>query len=199
MEPTYSLVHHAYCGMPIPLEEKEDKETCRQAAARRIRSLRLQGFPVVTLDKGRRWEVQEPEGTFLVPDECGILLLAQEPSPYGACPECGDEWDWHSDGRGSVLCGCQACCDCGEVWGHSAGCSSLASWEVSSEVYGRFPIFRREGMSETLARQELAGTIRQHRAAGWVIRRVECSFGDRRLYEIMKDGERHGEIVLIQR
>jgi hypothetical protein len=46
----------------------------------------------------------------------------------GVCLECGSEDDWHEDGRGFILCGCQACPDCGELSAenfHAADCPQL--------------------------------------------------------------------------
>lgn len=47
----------------------------------------------------------------------------------GACSECGCDDDWTCDGRGNVMCGCQACPDCGllDAYGfHETGCPQLA-------------------------------------------------------------------------
>ena len=47
----------------------------------------------------------------------------------GACCICGFEDGWSCDGRGNVLCECQACADCGilDAYGfHEAGCPMLA-------------------------------------------------------------------------
>ena len=46
----------------------------------------------------------------------------------GECFGCGFEDDWKVDGRGNILCGCQACPDCGilDAYGfHEAGCPQL--------------------------------------------------------------------------
>ena len=46
----------------------------------------------------------------------------------GKCFECGSDNEWECDGRGNVLCGCQACPDCGclDAYGfHNAGCAAL--------------------------------------------------------------------------
>jgi hypothetical protein len=46
----------------------------------------------------------------------------------GACSSCGSRDDWSCDGRGNVMCGCQACSDCGmlDAYGfHEADCSQL--------------------------------------------------------------------------
>lgn len=43
----------------------------------------------------------------------------------GKCSECGSDDDWSCDGRGNVLCGCQACADCHllDAYGfHNADC-----------------------------------------------------------------------------
>lgn len=33
----------------------------------------------------------------------------------GKCCECGERDDWYTDVRGSLVCGCQACPECGMV------------------------------------------------------------------------------------
>lgn len=46
----------------------------------------------------------------------------------GACDTCGSSDDWECDGRGNIMCGCQACPGCGivDAYGfHNAGCSGL--------------------------------------------------------------------------
>ena len=46
----------------------------------------------------------------------------------GECLGCGFHDDWTVDGRGNVLCGCQACPDCGilDAYGfHNTGCTQL--------------------------------------------------------------------------
>jgi hypothetical protein len=46
----------------------------------------------------------------------------------GACYICGFDDRWSVDGRGNVLCDCQACPDCGIVdayWFHESGCPTL--------------------------------------------------------------------------
>lgn len=46
----------------------------------------------------------------------------------GKCSVCGSDDDWVCDGRGNVLCGCQACPDCYELsaYGfHKSGCPAL--------------------------------------------------------------------------
>jgi hypothetical protein len=46
----------------------------------------------------------------------------------GKCGICGSEDGWQCDGRGNVLCDCQACPDCGivDAYGfHNPGCSTL--------------------------------------------------------------------------
>lgn len=48
----------------------------------------------------------------------------------GACFECGQDDAWTVDGRGNVLCDCQACPDCGlvDAYGfHEPGCPALAT------------------------------------------------------------------------
>lgn len=46
----------------------------------------------------------------------------------GKCLQCGSDDDWQVDGRGNVLCSCQACPDCGivDAYGfHEPGCSQV--------------------------------------------------------------------------
>lgn len=50
----------------------------------------------------------------------------------GRCLECGERDDWSCDGRGNILCGCQACAFCGSLDAynmHEPGCSMLESDE----------------------------------------------------------------------
>lgn len=91
----YTLVHHAYCGMSIPLEAGTLEE-CRERAARRIRWARREEFPVVTLEKGKEWEIEEPDDCLLVPDSCGVLVIAE--ALEIADSDEPDEWDvWDVD------------------------------------------------------------------------------------------------------
>lgn len=51
----------------------------------------------------------------------------------GDCSICGFDDEWSCDGRGNVLCGCQACPSCGivDAYGfHEAGCSALETEEA---------------------------------------------------------------------
>ncbi len=51
----------------------------------------------------------------------------------GACLECGESDGWEVDGRGNVLCECQACPDCHllDAYGmHEHNCPQLAQgWD----------------------------------------------------------------------
>jgi len=87
----YTLTLHGYCGMPIPIEEG-DRETVRQKAAAWLRSLRRDGFPIALLEKGKEWEVQEPDDCVMVPDCCGILHIRQKPVRMVTCWECDEEF-----------------------------------------------------------------------------------------------------------
>ncbi len=51
----------------------------------------------------------------------------------GQCRECGFDTNWSCDGRGNVLCDCQACPDCGliDAYGfHEAECIQLRTLGV---------------------------------------------------------------------
>ena len=73
--PLWRLLHVAYCGITRDLSAHVDAGTVRWDAAFEIHRARSRGFEVVTLEKGSRWEILEPEGSLLVPDECGVLSL----------------------------------------------------------------------------------------------------------------------------
>lgn len=54
----------------------------------------------------------------------------------GKCSECGCDDDWSCDGRGNVLCGCQACVGCGilDAYGfHEHGCPVLKEEDGETE------------------------------------------------------------------
>lgn len=54
--------------------------------------------------------------------------------------ECGFDDRWSSDGRGNVLCECQACPDCGlvDAYGfHEDGCPKLTEGAVVDDSDGR--------------------------------------------------------------
>jgi hypothetical protein len=81
----YRINHHAYCGMggvPACFEERAD---ARQYAAEQLRRYRKH-FAVTILERGKTWEVLEPENCAMVPDACGTLSLSHETFE---CFECG--------------------------------------------------------------------------------------------------------------
>lgn len=48
----------------------------------------------------------------------------------GKCSECGSDDAWTCDGRGNVMCDCQACPDCRNPYGfHDHGCPTLREEE----------------------------------------------------------------------
>lgn len=65
----------AYCGMLLLHGEYEDLADARTRAAKRLRYLRGEGYPITKLDH-HEWEIEEPEGCLMVPDACGILRIA---------------------------------------------------------------------------------------------------------------------------
>lgn len=74
----YRVNTYSYCGMRIPHGTTcMDKQEARTKAARVIRRRRRDGYDVVTLAKGKEWEILEPEFCVMVPDVCGILELSQ--------------------------------------------------------------------------------------------------------------------------
>jgi hypothetical protein len=74
----HTLNFYAYCGTMMEIA-KGDEDEVRKAAARVIRRRRNQDFPVWSLNKGRRWEIGEPEDCMMIPHSCGILKIVAEP------------------------------------------------------------------------------------------------------------------------
>lgn len=105
---TFKLTLHGYCGMPIPIVDEGDMAECRSAVAQEVRRLRAEGFPVVTLEKGTEWEVQEPADCDMVPDSCGILHIRPIQIRVFACFTCG------FDVPEGESCDCHLCAECGQ-------------------------------------------------------------------------------------
>lgn len=82
----YTLTHTAYCGMTSTYNTLSDRTDSRDGAARKIRQARRRGLTVTTLERGRQWEILEPEGAAMVPDACGVLTLHHT---TWECRECG--------------------------------------------------------------------------------------------------------------
>lgn len=91
---SYTLTHHAYCGMSSVPQTfvEEDWAEARAAAARHLSRARRSGFPTVTLEKGTRWEILEPEDAMMVPDSCGVLALRHQEEPDRDDPVDFDDW-----------------------------------------------------------------------------------------------------------
>lgn len=126
---TYNVTHHAACGMPIPLlTGEEELTTARDRVARRLRYLRAEGFPVWTLEAGRKWEIGEPLGCVLIPDDSGLLVFRSVKVKAPECWYCGCECDREEPNSG-WSCSCQdpmeeeeeSSCDCGLM---TCGCDS---------------------------------------------------------------------------
>lgn len=73
----HTLNFSAYCGMTMKIAEG-DSDTVRKAAARILRHRRNNDFPIWCLEKGNKWEIGEPEGCMMVPDDSGILKITEE-------------------------------------------------------------------------------------------------------------------------
>lgn len=95
----YRVSFSAYCGLSRPYLMHDDRAAARKDAAAILRRRRRLGLPCVTLERGARWEVLEPEGALMVPDDCGLLAL--EHVTY-ECEECGSEHETLDEAR--------ACC-----------------------------------------------------------------------------------------
>lgn len=79
MSRTFTVVLSAYCGMKFPMGEELPREQARAKVARRIRLHRnRRDGQVLVLEKGREWELCEPEGSLMVPDWCGVLRINEK-------------------------------------------------------------------------------------------------------------------------
>lgn len=75
---TWTATLSAYCGMSFEIAEEDSEEEIRVQVANYLRTAR-KDYPVVTLKRGKEWEILEPEdNTGLVSDDCGILVLQVE-------------------------------------------------------------------------------------------------------------------------
>lgn len=69
---------HAYCGLRILMGRWASLPTARQAVAHRLRYLRRRRYQVACLERGCRWEINEPAKAILIDEELGVLVLECE-------------------------------------------------------------------------------------------------------------------------
>lgn len=69
--------HVGYCGMAQPRETFDDRQDARRRIAGKLRYYRKRDFPVSVIEKGREWEIEEPEDCLLIPDTCGVVTLTE--------------------------------------------------------------------------------------------------------------------------
>jgi len=93
----YKVTFTSYCGMSNVPQSFDALEDARNYAAQRLSSLRRR-FKIATLQRGKEWEVLEPENAIMVPDACGILYIQH---CTWACRECGCE---HETSEDAVQC-----------------------------------------------------------------------------------------------
>lgn len=74
--PTWTVRFNAHTGLAGLPKVFEDREEARAYVAKRIRRYRKDGA-VDVVEKGKVWELLEPEDCFMVPDSCGILSLTE--------------------------------------------------------------------------------------------------------------------------
>ena len=97
----YRAMFYAHCGMSWPVsEETDDLPAVRRAVAglfrRRRRDHLICPLPAKD-DEHARWEVCEPDGSFLVPDTAGLCVIESR-EPF-SCHECGQGYDTADDAR----------------------------------------------------------------------------------------------------
>src|SRR5688572_23661313 len=86
----YYLKQFPFCGLSMPREYCGDRADARYAAAQLLKRRRRQGFPVIILARGARWEILEPADAVMVPDQCGTVAIQRETFE---CRECGFDHD----------------------------------------------------------------------------------------------------------
>lgn len=74
----YAVVHHAYCGMTIPLGDGFTYTEARARVKRRIAWFENIYGGEVVWHSNNRVELCEPETCLMIPDACGILLIQKE-------------------------------------------------------------------------------------------------------------------------
>lgn len=87
-EESFSLHHGAFCGMQTEIESGESRADIRQTCAAKLREYRRDGYIVTTLTRGESWEIGEPDGCAMVPDDCGIMSIVDD------TPEAQEIDDW---------------------------------------------------------------------------------------------------------
>lgn len=118
----FRILFAAHCGMSNVPVEYDDGDIARAEIAKRLRRRRNDGHIVTTLEKGKQWEIGEPEDSIMVPDTAGILTLEEYTEPvdegdpedtdahqYGECSHCGENIEL--DGVWMTFSGNAACAD----------------------------------------------------------------------------------------
>lgn len=91
----FRVQFYSHSGLSHAPLDFDTAAEARAEIAQRIRTARNSGHHVDTLERGRDWEVCEPEGCAMVPDSAGLLSLSQF-YPF-ECPECGSGHDTRDD------------------------------------------------------------------------------------------------------
>jgi hypothetical protein len=71
----WSVSFRAFSGCSPEPESFEERADARKSVAETLRSRRSSGHIVRTLERGTRWEVSEPDSSWMVPDSAGSLFL----------------------------------------------------------------------------------------------------------------------------
>jgi hypothetical protein len=72
---TFRVTFNAHNGLAGIPRAYDARGAARDAVARRIRSARLKGQPVGTIELGASWEFGEPEDAVMIGDDVGVLVL----------------------------------------------------------------------------------------------------------------------------
>jgi len=82
---------HAFCGMSYAIgDDRLSRHQARSIVARRLRSYRQRGYTVSILQSGAEYEAIEPATAVMVPDDAGVLTIADHLVPAYECRECGN-------------------------------------------------------------------------------------------------------------
>ncbi len=138
----------------VGIPDLDDLRSIRRRAAEILRGFRIAGYPVVTLVKGRQWEIQEPEGTVMIADACGVLRLDPRcddcqgaTEEFGwLCERCQERADAVADEEDRYAHSCEECGGYTEEGSHCAECQEkleAAAEEQFAEDYATFESERR--------------------------------------------------------
>lgn len=113
-----------YCGLSMPVDTCETEMDARGLVADILRRARRKGRPIAVIEPRKVWEICEPDGAHMVPDDCGTVRIQH--ITYD-CRECGFSHESRDDAMrcctdipeefecyacGSIHYSARSCADC---------------------------------------------------------------------------------------